>query len=789
MAFCALHMAGKRFTCYDQEITTAAAGRKDNLMAKGKCGSFAAAVRKRRFAIFFLSTYILVAALPLVIFGSVLNQHLLGLFKSKIQERDMQMLQQFRAGTDFHFGALENISTLIYMDSDLTAYKLMSGPINAMEGIENLRKYTISYPYIFNVLLYLPFENRVFTASNASSFDEFIEVYKMEGIGRDDLLGLARDTSRMVISPPRKMQPIDSNNIRQVLIAAMPIPLSANLTDRMIFYIIDLATLNKMLQNSGQPVFVFTLEGQLIASGTAATDLAAYEGQIARAIAVNQADQTITLGEERYDMKVLDSPTTDLRYVSLIPERIAFSEINGVRTLFLVITLITTILLVVIIVISKQLHLNPLQALFARSVSIIGKEADLQVGYKTVSSALDYMIDQQVTIKSKYDAARYAIREHLLNQLLGSEIASAAEFNELGQDVGLSLSYGHTCVALLDTGRSEPKMSKQAMVTWIENVVGTHECYALNVPDDRIVLFCCLDEPDEAWMRAFFAQIHETLVQKGITADIAVGNAYPDIGQIPESYREAQATLDYQCTNSNGVLFYRSVIDNNDWIDIEYPSKKIQRLEALLLEGDTDQISSTVDEIIEFMDSRILPLNAARCLSYDIINTLLKTMRVISRKYEDMKEKIPDIMALSGFNSSEALKNETRRICVEICEHIRKSSEDRIDNLAIRIIDYVNKHFCSARFSICTMANDLDLSLSLVSACFKKFMDKTPLEYVTEMRMNMARHLLTTTALSLNDITRQIGYIDTPSFLRKFHKLTGVTPGQYRKLHTDTDNT
>jgi YesN/AraC family two-component response regulator len=53
----------------------------------------------------------------------------------------------------------------------------------------------------------------------------------------------------------------------------------------------------------------------------------------------------------------------------------------------------------------------------------------------------------------------------------------------------------------------------------------------------------------------------------------------------------------------------------------------------------------------------------------------------------------------------------------------------------------------------------------------------------------MAKHLLTTTALSLNDITCQIGYIDTPSFLRKFHKLTGVTPGQYRKLHTDTDNT
>ena len=243
-------------------------------MANGKQGSFISAIRKRRFAIFFLSTYILVAALPLVIFGSVLNQHLLGLFKSKIQERDTQLLQQFRSATDFHFKALENISTLIYMDPDLTAYKLTASPINAIDGIENLRKYTISYPYIFNVLLYLPYENRVYTASNALSFDEFIQVYRMEGASRDQLLGLARDSNRIVISPPYQMQPIDSNNIRRVLVAAMPIPLSASLADRMIFYIIDLPTLNKMLQSSDQPVYVFTREGQLIASGTAAADLA-----------------------------------------------------------------------------------------------------------------------------------------------------------------------------------------------------------------------------------------------------------------------------------------------------------------------------------------------------------------------------------------------------------------------------------------------------------------------------------------------------------------------------------
>ena len=57
----------------------------------------------------------------------------------------------------------------------------------------------------------------------------------------------------------------------------------------------------------------------------------------------------------------------------------------------------------------------------------------------------------------------------------------------------------------------------------------------------------------------------------------------------------------------------------------------------------------------------------------------------------------------------------------------------------------------------------------------------SPLAYVQTLRIEEAKHLLETSALPVEQINREVGYEDAASFRRLFRKITGLTPGEYRR--------
>lgn len=64
---------------------------------------------------------------------------------------------------------------------------------------------------------------------------------------------------------------------------------------------------------------------------------------------------------------------------------------------------------------------------------------------------------------------------------------------------------------------------------------------------------------------------------------------------------------------------------------------------------------------------------------------------------------------------------------------------------------------------------------------FKKATGDTPLLYLQQLRIEAARMLLETTALSIDRITLQAGYEDISSFRKLFKRHTGLSPSAYRK--------
>jgi transcriptional regulator GlxA family with amidase domain len=57
----------------------------------------------------------------------------------------------------------------------------------------------------------------------------------------------------------------------------------------------------------------------------------------------------------------------------------------------------------------------------------------------------------------------------------------------------------------------------------------------------------------------------------------------------------------------------------------------------------------------------------------------------------------------------------------------------------------------------------------------------SPLAYVQTLRIEEAKYMLETATTPIESIARETGYEDVASFRRLFRKITGVTPGEYRR--------
>ncbi|SFV05436.1 AraC-type DNA-binding protein [Methylobacterium sp. 174MFSha1.1] len=75
------------------------------------------------------------------------------------------------------------------------------------------------------------------------------------------------------------------------------------------------------------------------------------------------------------------------------------------------------------------------------------------------------------------------------------------------------------------------------------------------------------------------------------------------------------------------------------------------------------------------------------------------------------------------------------------------------------------------------------LSPSYFAAAFRRSTGRSPHQYLSALRVDEARTLMTTTGLPLADIALSCGFHDQSYFTRVFSRAVGTSPGQWRRLH------
>jgi AraC-like DNA-binding protein len=88
-----------------------------------------------------------------------------------------------------------------------------------------------------------------------------------------------------------------------------------------------------------------------------------------------------------------------------------------------------------------------------------------------------------------------------------------------------------------------------------------------------------------------------------------------------------------------------------------------------------------------------------------------------------------------------------------------------------------------------SLAEAAGMSRSAFAARFKELLGQTPLEYVTEWRMQKAMQLLQQRDKKLIDVAQSVGYESDAAFSKAFKRVVGASPGEYLKRgFGDQDN-
>ena len=96
------------------------------------------------------------------------------------------------------------------------------------------------------------------------------------------------------------------------------------------------------------------------------------------------------------------------------------------------------------------------------------------------------------------------------------------------------------------------------------------------------------------------------------------------------------------------------------------------------------------------------------------------------------------------------------------------------------VADYIDAHL-DEPISLASLAGLARLSPFHFARAFRQSFGMPPHRYHTAQRIERAKTLLARPSHSVTNIAIDVGFVETSSFTKAFHKLAGVTPTQYRR--------
>jgi len=515
------------------------------------------------------------------------------------------------------------------------------------------------------------------------------------------------------------------------------------------------------------------------------------------------------LDEERVAISYTTSNVSDWKYVSIIPEYIFLDKVEYIRKLILISVLLCLLVGGIMAYMLSRKNYYPLNDLIQSFIHKVGIPIwkDNSNEYIFLKEAISKILEDQEEINERLKQQNDILRTNFILKMLKGRIGknysiedSLAAFNiHFYSDIfAVVLLYIEDFEGLFYDSDNEDQEQRLNLVQFIINNViqelmgQTGNAYMAEM-DESIACLVNFHEGQEINFKEKIIDIikqAQKFVQKEfqIYFTASISNIYYTIAGISNAYREALDAMEYKMVvGESSIIHYDDIKGSVSGSDFYYYSIEMeQQFINTIKAGDFDNAKNILDMIFEkSFSERTISINAAKCIVFNLINTIMKAVYEISSTFMDSSfvDTLNPVERLLQCDTVMDLKKHIMDILLNVCNYINENEKNNSKELSQKIIGYVMENYHNIDLNVSMIAEVFQMNPDYISRVFKNQTGEALSYYINKVRIDKSKELLKSDSLNICDIANKVGFYNSNTFIRAFKRLTGITPGKYRETN------
>jgi YesN/AraC family two-component response regulator len=410
---------------------------------------------------------------------------------------------------------------------------------------------------------------------------------------------------------------------------------------------------------------------------------------------------------------------------------------------------------------------------------------------KTEFTNLKNVLEQERIMRFQKNQIGIFAREQFFNNLMNHYYTTVDSIQKKSEELGLNLFGNEYCilkVMMTGTRRSNEVIDENSLQL-LKNMISLHMNEYLNhigiayifssSPIDLTVLFYPGNRDNlKNNIEALWDDINDNF---NIHIFIGLSSMYKDILEAHKAFQEVGKILEYRIIKKNNpVLIYDELSDffkGKTFITSEVERSILDNLSTL-------NLNSLKEYTFDILHSALVRSNFNTSSLYEVS---LEMILIINKYISSTVGSINSIEQNNYISIKSLLQKEHYSEIkdfmahyLEECYHLIQSNLEKSSGLITENAKkYINEHYCE-EITLNKISEVVYVNPVYLSRLFKAKTGENFTDYLTKVRIEHSKQLLSDLSLRIYDISELVGYKSRKHFGKVFREVTHLTPKEYR---------
>lgn len=409
-----------------------------------------------------------------------------------------------------------------------------------------------------------------------------------------------------------------------------------------------------------------------------------------------------------------------------------------------------------------------------------------------ISKPLDDAESHLLILNQKLsDAEQNASRDVLFHFMQGRPTQKILDrFYSLPEDKRPCVAHGWYCVSVLFFDDFEPlrQMSEKQLLDFISQTAHVVEesmpkdilCSSVLSPSKTITFLLSSENLDtESLVPEALHNAQVKLNSQGISVSTMTSTYSHTLSHIYGIYQQARSFSRQQVFYGRQSSIMMSAVSRTAEPAYLYPSAKEKAMLSEITRGNGEEAYKMYLEIIE--DSRQYSFSAFYAALAHIVLALTDLQKkVTSDSAETRPLDFDALTRLEQYHSTEELNQQLHHCIQQLAESVVQNKSSSKSRLIQAIDKILEEQYSDSSLGIDGIAAQLKMSANYIGRTYKQYTTVTILDHLLEIRMSQARHLLSTTNMTVSAVASAVGFSNDTYFYKLFKEKHHMTPAEFR---------